>query len=62
MDYFLKKKIFSFSDGFASFREAFPEWCEDESVTASENAKSLGTNHSESLMGLRYVFIVSTYT
>lgn len=45
-----------FLDGFASFREAFPEWCEDDSVTQSESAKSLGANHSESLMGLKYVF------
>lgn len=44
-----------FLDGFASFRETFPEWCEDDSITATESAKGHGNNHSESLMGLRYL-------
>lgn len=42
-------------DGFASFREAFPEWCEDDNLTSSENTNNHGNNHSESLMGLRYI-------
>lgn len=42
-------------DGFASFRETFPEWCEDDSITTTETAKGHGNNHSESLMGLRYL-------
>lgn len=41
------------TDGFASFREAFPEWCEDDSVSNMGTAKTHGASHSEPLMGLR---------
>lgn len=43
-----------FPDGFASFRSAFPEWCEDENTNANAKAALQGTTGpTEQLMGLR---------
>lgn len=44
---------FSFlSDGFGSFRDTFPEWCEDDNaVTDSQTHR--GTGSTDQLMGLR---------
>lgn len=42
---------FYFSDGFTSFRDAFPEWCEDDSTNTDTTHR--GTAPTEQLMGLR---------
>lgn len=44
--------FYSFLDGFASFRETFPEWCEDDTGN-TDNKNVRGASHSEPLMGLR---------
>lgn len=41
------------SDGFSNFRDAFPEWCEDDSTnTDSQTSRA----QAEQLMGLKWVF------
>lgn len=44
---------FYFSDGFTSFRDAFPEWCEDDSTNTDTTQVHRGTAPTEQLMGLR---------
>lgn len=48
----LKFFIFFFSDGFCSFRQTFPEWCEDGSLQNKEMESSRSTQ-ADQLMGLR---------
>lgn len=44
--------ILFFSDGFTSFRDAFPEWCEDDNIS-TDSQTHRGTGPTEQLMGLR---------
>lgn len=41
-----------FPDGFHSFRDAFPEWCEENSSN-QDMESSPGTTQADQLMGLR---------
>lgn len=41
-----------FTDGFSSFRQTFPEWCEDDSLQNKEMESSRNTQ-TDQLMGLR---------
>ena len=45
--------LFIFLDGFTSFRDAFPEWCEDDNSNTESQAHR-GTGPTDQLMGLRY--------
>lgn len=59
MDHFIYNGfvIFRPPDGFTSFRNAYPEWCEDENASnANARASMLGGTGgpaTEQLMGLR---------
>lgn len=44
---------FIFLDGFTSFRDAFPEWCEDESTNVDSQTHRGTSGPTEQLMGLR---------
>lgn len=41
------------SDGFSSFRQAFPEWCEDDNQAHNKEMESSRNVQTDQLMGLR---------
>lgn len=41
------------SDGFFSFRQAFPEWCEDDNQAHNKEMESSRKVKTDQLMGLR---------
>lgn len=46
-----------FAEGFSSFRQAFPEWCEDDSQAHNKEMESSRNAQADQLMGLRLVFL-----
>jgi len=45
--------IFMVADGFSSFRQAFPEWCEDDNQAHNKEMESSRNTQADQLMGLR---------
>lgn len=47
----------SFAEGFSSFRQAFPEWCEDDNQAHNKEMESSRNAQADQLMGLRWVLL-----
>jgi len=45
--------FFYLADGFSSFRQAFPEWCEDDNQAHNKEMESSRNVQTDQLMGLR---------
>lgn len=54
-------RVVTLQDGFSSFRDAFPEWCEDDSNPNQEMESSRGTQ-ADQLMGLRSLRISTPHS
>ncbi|XP_055902789.1 dual specificity protein phosphatase Mpk3 [Eupeodes corollae] len=54
-------RVVTLQDGFSSFRDAFPEWCEDDSNQNQEMESSRGTQ-ADQLMGLRSLRISTPHS
>ncbi|XP_013108422.1 dual specificity protein phosphatase Mpk3 [Stomoxys calcitrans] len=54
-------RVVSLKDGFCSFRQTFPEWCEDDSLQSKELESSRSTQ-ADQLMGLRSLRISTPHS
>ncbi|KAH8372076.1 hypothetical protein KR093_009988 [Drosophila rubida] len=55
-------RVVSLQDGFSSFHQAFPEWCEDDSQAHSKEMESSRNTQADQLMGLRSLRISTPHS
>ncbi|XP_064545904.1 dual specificity protein phosphatase Mpk3 [Drosophila montana] len=55
-------RVVSLQDGFSSFRQAFPEWCEDDNQAHNKEMESSRNAQADQLMGLRSLRISTPHS
>ncbi|XP_068149786.1 dual specificity protein phosphatase Mpk3 [Drosophila tropicalis] len=55
-------RVVSLQDGFSSFRQAFPEWCEDDNQAHNKEMESSRNVQTDQLMGLRSLRISTPHS
>ncbi|ALC45147.1 Mkp3 [Drosophila busckii] len=55
-------RVVSLQDGFSSFRQAFPEWCEDDNQAHTKEMESSRNAQADQLMGLRSLRISTPHS
>ncbi|KAH8419633.1 hypothetical protein KR222_011180 [Zaprionus bogoriensis] len=55
-------RVVSLQEGFSSFRQAFPEWCEDDNQTHNKEMESSRNAQADQLMGLRSLRISTPHS
>ncbi|KAH8315686.1 hypothetical protein KR059_008297 [Drosophila kikkawai] len=55
-------RVVALQDGFSSFRQAFPEWCEDDSQAHNKEMESSRNVQTDQLMGLRSLRISTPHS
>ncbi|XP_036670977.1 dual specificity protein phosphatase Mpk3 [Drosophila suzukii] len=55
-------RVVTLRDGFSSFRQAFPEWCEDDNQAHNKEMESSRNVQTDQLMGLRSLRISTTHS
>ncbi|KAH8364146.1 hypothetical protein KR084_002987 [Drosophila pseudotakahashii] len=55
-------RVVALQDGFSSFRQAFPEWCEDDNQAQNKEMESSRNVQTDQLMGLRSLRISTTHS
>ncbi|KAM8708081.1 hypothetical protein ACLKA7_015108 [Drosophila subpalustris] len=55
-------RVVSLQDGFSSFRQAFPEWCEDDNQAHNKEMESSRNTQADQLMGLRSLRISTPHS
>ncbi|XP_016967182.1 dual specificity protein phosphatase Mpk3 [Drosophila biarmipes] len=55
-------RVVALRDGFSSFRQAFPEWCEDDNQGHNNEMESSRNVQTDQLMGLRSLRISTTHS
>ncbi|XP_034106650.1 dual specificity protein phosphatase Mpk3 [Drosophila albomicans] len=55
-------RVVALQDGFSSFHQAFPEWCEDDNQAHSKEMESSRNTQADQLMGLRSLRISTPHS